>query len=173
MQIWSVQPEDFAPLREELIDLLQDAVDSGASVGFLPPLTREVADEYWTKVEQLLRSKHAVLVVARDDHGLSGSVQLRLPTSPNARHRAEVIKLLVHRRVRRKGVGRGLMQAAEVQSAALGRKLLVLETRKGDFAEHLYIAMGYSRAGEVPRYARSPNGELHSSVFYYRDIGVE
>lgn len=173
MQIWCVRPEEFAPLREDLIDLLQDAVDSGASVGFLPPLSREAADDYWTSVEQRLRSHGVVLLAARNESGIVGSVQLVLTPNPNGRHRAEIIKLLVHRRARRRGVGRALMNAVEVQAAALGRKLLVLDTRKGDFAERLYAAMGYVRFGEVPRYARSGSGELHTTVFFYRDLGAE
>lgn len=173
MQIWCIRPEEFALLREDLIELLQDAVDSGASVGFLPPLTREAADEYWTAVEHRLRSRSIELLAARDESGLLGSVQLSLPPNQNGRHRAEINKLLVHRRARRRGVGRALMNAVEVQAMALGRKLLVLDTRKGDFAERLYAAMGYVRFGEVPRYARSASGELHTTVFFYRDLGVE
>src|SRR5262245_40828981 len=138
MQISVVSWVEMAPLREDLIDLLQDAVESGASVGFLPPISREDADGYWHGVERELRARSLVLLAAKDDQGIIGSVQLELPQKPNARHRAEVKKLLVHRRARRKGLGRALMKAVEAQSVALGRTLLVLDTRKGDAAEQLY-----------------------------------
>jgi ribosomal protein S18 acetylase RimI-like enzyme len=171
MHISVVHADEFAPLREELIELLQDAVDSGASVGFLPPLDRDEAAGYWQSVEMAVRHHEVLLLAARDEHGVLGSVQLMLPDKPNARHRAEVRKLLVNRRARRRGVGRSLMQAVEVQSAALGRTMLVLDTRKGDAAEKLYVHMGYHRAGEIPRYARSANGELHTTVFFWRELG--
>lgn len=170
MQISVVHADEFKPLREDLIELLQDAVEGGASVGFLPPLSRDEADEYWHSVDHDLRKRQLVLLVARDLDGVLGSVQLLLPNKPNARHRAEIRKLLVHRRARRRGVGRALMQAVEVQAAALGRTLLVLDTRKGDAAEQLYLHMGYQRAGEIPRFARSANGELHTTVFFFREL---
>jgi len=170
MQISVVHADEFKPLREDLIELLQDAVASGASVGFLPPLSRDDAADYWHSAEHDLRKHQLVLLIARDEVGILGSVQLILPDKPNARHRAEVRKLLVHRRARRRGLGRALMQAAEVQAAALGRHLLFLDTRKGDAAEKLYQKLGYQKAGEIPRYARSGNGELHATVFYYREI---
>lgn len=170
MQISVVHADEFKPLREDLIELLEDAVASGANVGFLPPLSREEAADYWQSVEHDVRNGQIVLLVARDERGVLGSVQLILPAKASARHRAEVRKLLVHRRARRRGLGRGLMQAAEVQAAAIGRTLLFLDTRKGDAAEKLYANLGYQKAGEVPRFARSANGELHAAVFYYREL---
>ncbi len=170
MQICVVSWVEMAPLREELIELLQDAVDSGASVGFLPPISREDAAEYWHSVEKELRARSLVLLAVKDEEGIIGSVQLELTKKPNARHRAEVKKLLVHRRARRKGLGRALMKAVEAQSVALGRTLIVLDTRKGDAAEQLYLSMGYTRVGEIPHYARSANGDLTSTVFFYREL---
>jgi hypothetical protein len=52
----------------------------------------------------------------------------------------------------------------------LSRTLLVMDTRKGGEAEKLCESLGYIRYGEVPGYARSANGQLHTTVFFYRQL---
>jgi len=73
---------------------------------------------------------------------LAELVQLALATQPNAQHRAEVQKLMVHTRARRQGIGQALMTAVEVIARAAGRTLLVLDTRRGDGSEQLYLKDG-------------------------------
>jgi acetyltransferase len=154
----------------QLADLLIDAVESGASVGFMPPLTREEALAYWREVIDAMRAGSRVLLVAKDGDRVDGSVQLALETRANGNHRAELIKLFVHRRARRRGLGRALMAEAESTARELGRTLLVLDTRKGGEAERLFAAIGWQRAGEIPEYARSSDGSLHTTVIFYREI---
>ena len=161
---------ELAGFQNDLADLLCDAVDSGASIGFLPPVLRNEANSYWESVEQAMRNGSRVLIVASDASGIAGAVQLGLEMRANGNHRAEVIKLMVHRRSRGRGLGRELMKQAEAVARGLGRTLLVLDTRRGDAAEQLYTKLGYERAGVIPRYARSASGELHDTVFMYREI---
>jgi ribosomal protein S18 acetylase RimI-like enzyme len=153
-----------------LIDLLQDAVDSGASVGFLPPLDRDNARAYWEGVVNAIHLHTRILLVARTAAGIVGSVQLDLAQQPNARHRAEVMKLMVLRSARRQGIGRALLSAAEDAARDAGRSLLVLDTRRGDAAEHLYRGHGYSEAGVIPQFAQGADGLLHDTVFFYRIV---
>jgi GNAT superfamily N-acetyltransferase len=155
-----------------LADLLQDAVDSGASVGFLPPLGVLEARDYWCEVTAALDGGNRILIAAFLDAEVVGAVQLDLAARPNALHRAEVMKLFVHRRARRQGIGTVLMKAVENCAGERDRSLLVLDTREGDPSEQLYVSLGYRRAGVIPRYARSASGELHGTVFFYREIGV-
>jgi ribosomal protein S18 acetylase RimI-like enzyme len=109
------------------------------------------------------------LLVAREDHGgLVGSVQLELALRPNALHRAEVQKVMVLTTARRRGIGRALMVAVEVEARRLGRTTLVLDTREGDPSERLYLGVGYQCAGIIPRYAKSATGVLDGSAFYYK-----
>jgi GNAT superfamily N-acetyltransferase len=86
----------------------------------------------------------------------------------NGRHRAEVTKLMVHRTARRQGIGRALMVAVEAEARRLGRTTLHLDTREGDPSERLYQTLGWQRAGAIPRWARSADGTLHTTVFYHR-----
>ena len=154
----------------ELADLLIDAVDSGASVGFMPPLSRDEALEYWREVIAAIRQDSRVLVVALDGGRIQGSVQLALETRANGNHRAEAMKLFVHRRARRRGLAKALMAEVESIARRIGRTLLVMDTRKGGEAEKMCESLGYIRFGEVPGYARSSNGQLHTTVFFYRQL---
>jgi len=168
--------EDVTRHRAALSALLWDAVDSGASIGFLPPLAEAEADAYWRGVVAAVREGSCLLLVARDAEGgadapegeIVGTAQLLLATRPNALHRAEVAKVIVHTKVRRRGIGHALMLAVEERARRLGRTTLVLDTRQGDPSERLYTSVGYRLAGAIPAYAKSADGALDPSAFYYR-----
>jgi GNAT superfamily N-acetyltransferase len=152
-----------------LCALLEDAVDSGASIGFLPPLGADEARAYWREVAAALDDGSRVLVVAlAPDGDVLGAGQLDLATRANARHRAEVAKVMVHRRARRQGLGRAVMLALEAEARRHGRTTLILDTRQGDPSEALYRGLGWTLAGAVPRYARSATGALDGTCFYYK-----
>jgi acetyltransferase len=76
----------------------------------------------------------------------------------------------VQRPHRRRGIGRSLVQAALELTQRSGRTLLLLDVRAGDAAEALYRSLGFLKFGEVPRYARSPDGGLAASSFYYLEL---
>jgi GNAT superfamily N-acetyltransferase len=170
VEITSVIPAKLDEAVHEYASLLEDAVDSGASIGFLPPLSQETAVDYWAEVAGALRSGSRLLFAAHIGCRLAGSVQLDLATRPNALHRAEVMKLMVHRQARRRGIARLLMEEVERSAALHRRSLLVLDTRRGDPAESLYTKIGYVPAGVIPRYARSSNGQLHDTVLFYKAL---
>lgn len=155
--------------RKALVALLLDAVASDASVSFAP-LLPEAAEGYWEGVETELAHGHRELLLAERDGVVVGAVQLELAAQPNARHRAEVAQLLVHASARRQGIGRTLMREVEELARSHGRTLLVLDTREGDAAEQLYLALGYLRAGRIPGYARSSSGALEATVLFYREL---
>jgi ribosomal protein S18 acetylase RimI-like enzyme len=167
--IRSLAAPDVAPHRPALVALLRDAVDSGASVGFLPPLGEAEATAYWETVVPALREGSRVLLVAQDPVlGLAGAGQLELAARPNASHRAEVAKVMVHRGARRRGIGRALMLALEAEAYRRGRTTLILDTRQGDPSEALYRGVGWTLAGTIPRYARSADGSLDATAIYYK-----
>lgn len=168
--IHRLTPEQILALADPLIHLLWDAVDSGASIGFLPPLDPVEGLRYWDSVRMAVYEGSRVLLVEIRDDELAGAVQLDLAIRTNALHRAEVSKLMVHRNARRGGIGKALMQEAERVARELGRTLLVLDTRHGDASERLYRGMGYVEAGRIPNYARSADGSLHTTVFYYKQL---
>lgn len=153
-----------------LADVLIDCVEGGASIGFMSPLSRERAVGFWQKVAAAVARGERVLLVARDDQGICGTVQLVLDQPDNQLHRADLVKMLVHRRARRHGLGAALMHAAEAAAIEAGRTLLVLDTMTGSDAERLYARLGWQRVGDIPDYARFPDGPLGSTTYYYREL---
>ncbi len=154
--------------QTRLVELLRDAVDNGASVGYLAPLAAEEAAGYWAPLIAALDPAQRRLLTAEIDGIIAGTVQLVLESRPNGNHRAEVAKLLVHTSFRRRGVATALMHALETEARAAGRTLLVLDTQTGEPAETLYFALGYTRTGTVPGYARNPDGRLAPTSFLYK-----
>jgi ribosomal protein S18 acetylase RimI-like enzyme len=150
--------------------LLRDAVESGASIGFVLPLEESDIRRYWRDVVEAMRGGSRRLLGAFDGGQLIGAVQLDLANKANARHRGEVQKLLVHRPARRRGVGRMLMLRVEQLVLSLGRTLLVLDVRLNDPAQRLYESLGYRRTGVVPRYACDPDGTLRDCMFMHKEL---
>jgi acetyltransferase len=151
-----------------LAKLLIDAVDDGASVGFIPPLSEAAATAYWQSLSFSLQSNARVLLAAFDENELVGSVQLQCASMPNSVHRAEVMKLLVLRKSRYCGLGTALMLRIHEHAVRCGRTLLIADTRVGSPAQRLCNQLGYVEVGVIPRYARSANGKLDSTVIMYR-----
>ncbi|WP_420491675.1 GNAT family N-acetyltransferase [Neobacillus drentensis] len=150
----------------ELSELLVYVVDDGAAVGFLPPMKPSLAKEYWGTV----LSSGVILFVAKINNRIVGSVQLHLCTKPNGLHRADIAKLITDPDLRRQGLGRALMQKAEERALQEGRSLLVLDTREGDPSNKFYQSLGFIEAGRIPNFAKSANGELHTTVLYYKTL---
>src|SRR5262245_46925546 len=152
-----------------LVGLLKDAVDSGASVGYLPPLAEAEGEAYWRGVVDEVRRGSCVLLGARDADGtLVGTAQLLLAMRPNGSHRAEVAKVVVHTEARRRGIGRALMLALGERARRRRRTPLVPVPRGGHPSDQLHTSVGYTLAGVIPRYAQSANGALDPSAFYSR-----
>jgi ribosomal protein S18 acetylase RimI-like enzyme len=179
----------------ELAEILIDAIDSGASVSFLGPLSQDGADSFWTCVAEGIANGERVLFAAFDDGTspategsadalparrptpergrnltpeLVGTAQLVLDTPPNQPHRADVAKVLVHSRARNRGIGRRLMDAIEGDARARGKTLLTLDALTGSAAERLYLRCGYVRVGTIPDYAQLPRGgaTAPTTIFY-------
>jgi GNAT superfamily N-acetyltransferase len=160
----------FEAAIPDLAVILADAVAGGASVGFLLPFTPNDAATWWHNLEADVARGNVIVVVARLERRIVGTAQLRLAQLPNGRHRAEVAKVLVHRSARRQGIASALMREIERIALAEGRTLLVLDTIAESEAEPLYLKLGWTRAGEIPRYAGMPDGELRPTVVFYRDL---
>ena len=152
-----------------LADVLIDCVEGGASVSFMSPLRRERAVAYWREIAQGVAAGKRALLIAEDAHGLCGNVQLVFDLPENQPHRADLSKMLVHRRARRQGLGAALMRAAESTARECGKTLLVLDTASDD-AERLYERMGWQRVGAIPDFALLPQGGLCATIVFYRDL---
>ncbi|MEP7301822.1 MAG: GNAT family N-acetyltransferase [Caldimonas sp.] len=157
--------------RQVLAALLIDCVEGGASVSFMAPLALPKALAFWDRVAADVDTGARALLVAEDASGIVGTVQIMLDQPENQPHRADVSKMLVHRRARRQGWGAALMGAAEAVARECGKSLLVLDTASGD-AERLYARLGWQPCGVIPGYALWPQGGLCDTRYFYRPLGA-
>ena len=152
-----------------LADVLADCVEGGASVSFMLPYSRDDAARFFEQVIASVQAGDTVLVAAKLNGTIVGSVQLGLDMPPNQPHRGDIKKLLVHRAARNHGIGARLMECAEREAKARGRTLLVLDTA-GSQAERLYVRGGWQRVGVVPDYAMWPGGGFCDTAFFWKRV---
>lgn len=169
---WSVRRLDAidADHLEQLTDVLMDCVAGGASIGFMQPLSHGRAAAFWRRVAAGVAGGDRILLVAEDERGICGTVQLALDLPDNQPHRADLMKMQVHRRARRLGIGAALLRAAEEAARSSGRTLLVLDAVTNGPAARLYERHGWVRVGDIPGYALYPDGRPCGTTYYYRKL---
>jgi len=169
-----ISPCDAPTLKARLADfveLLRDGVDGGASMSFIAPLDPEQARRFWAKVAGEVETGKRLVLGAFEGQRLVGSVQLSLDMPPNQPHRVDLQKMLVHSAMRRRGLGRQLLAAADEAVRAAGRSLIVLDTVRGSDAESVYARCGYTRVGVIPGFALNHDGSaLADTVIFYRQL---
>ncbi|WP_214108363.1 GNAT family N-acetyltransferase [Acrocarpospora catenulata] len=163
--------ERFPGAVKDLAELFVDAVADGASIGFLAPCDHATAAAWWEAQATAVGEGRLVVWVSEDSSGVTGTVSLALEGRANGRHRAEILKLVVHRKARGQGLARALLATAERAADDDGRTLLLLDTQTGSVAESLYLRDGWTRYGVVPGYAIGPSGTLGDGSFLYKRLG--
>ncbi|MGD0769378.1 MAG: GNAT family N-acetyltransferase [Tepidisphaeraceae bacterium] len=152
-----------------LSDVLIDCVEGGASVSFMFPMTRAKAEAFWRGTAASVARGEREVLIAEDAAGtIVGTVQVILNQPENQPHRGDIAKMLVHRRVRRRGVGTALLAAAERSALNAGKTLLVLDTVTGSDGERLYARQGWQRCGEIPNYALWPDGRPCATTIFFK-----
>lgn len=158
----------------QLADVLLDCVAAGASVGFMASLSRQQAEAFWQRVAEGVARRERVLLVAEDQQGHAvGTVQLVLAMPDNQPHRADVAKMLVHRRARRQGVAQRLLEAVDAHARVAGKTVLVLDTVTGGDAERLYARCGWQAVGSIPNYALMPDGAFCATTVFHKQLKRE
>jgi GNAT superfamily N-acetyltransferase len=153
-----------------LSDVLIDCVEGGASVSFMLPMSRTKVEGYWREMSTSVTRGERVVLVAEDTTGrIAGTVQVIWAEAENQPHRADLAKMLVHRRARRHGIGAALLAAAERTAFSAGKTLLVLDTASGD-AERLYARHGWQRCGQIPDYALWPDGTFCATTIFFKSL---
>ncbi len=160
---------DEAAIRS-LADVLIDCVESGASVGFMHPLSRPRAESFWRQIAAGVAGGQRAILVAEDEQGICGTVQLALDLPENQPHRADLCKMLVHRRARRQGLAASLLAHAERLALSRNRTLLVLDAVTDGDAARLYARQGWCRVGDVPGFALMPDGAPCSTTYFYKSL---
>ena len=173
IQIRSLQTVGDGEIQA-LSDVLIDCVEGGASVGFMQPLSRAKANAFWLGVAAGVARGERILLAAQDAAGaIVGTVQLVFAQFENQPHRADIAKMLVHGRARRRGIAERLMRAAEAAALAAGKTVLVLDTVTGGDAERLYARIGWAKVGVIPNYALFPDGRPCATTYFYKALGPQ
>ena len=155
---------------DELSNVLIDCVESGASISFMLPMTRDKAERFWRGVAEGVTKNERVLLVAQNEQGeIIGTVQLVLAQTENQPHRADISKMIVRRSARKQGIAAALMVAAEAEALREGKTVLVLDTASDD-AERVYRKLGWLECGVIPDYALLPGGELCATTYFYKRL---
>ena len=155
---------------DQLASVLVDCVEGGASVSFMAPFSHEQGLAFFRKVANSVAAGDTVLLAAKLDGKIIGTVQLGLDTPPNQPHRADIKKMLVHRSVRGNGIGAALMAEVEEEARRRGRWLLVLDTVPNENGHHLYLRAGWTQTGLVPDYALFPDGRLCDTAIMWKRL---
>ncbi|AGP43665.1 GNAT family N-acetyltransferase [Serratia plymuthica] len=166
IEIQQLNADEVQNALPELAEMLQASVSQGASIGFVMPFTLEQAQAFWRRLLPAIDREDRILLVARQAGRVVGTVQLLLDMPDNGRHRAEVVKLMVHPQARRQGIARELMLQIQQRAIQYQRHLLVLDTLTGDTAEGMYRQLGFQLAGSIPQYARASNGSALDATSY-------
>ncbi len=162
---------DLKHVISDLVDVFTDTVNGGSQLGFLPPITRDEARDYWISLFPELATGSRLVFVAFNGDRVVGSGQLALSQRTNSPHRAEVQRLFVARGFRGQGVGKLLMYALHDTAREHGRSLISLSTRRGEPAEEFYKRLGYVEAGVIPGWTIGPAGERYDHVTLYQELG--
>ena len=157
----------------DLVDGLRDTVNGGAPLGFMPPITRSQARDYWISVLTELQAGSRILLAAYAGDRIVGSGQLELSQRPNSPHRAMIQRLFVAPQARGQGVGTALMDALEAAARENGRTLIMLNTRHGEEPEYFYKALGYKLVGVIPGWTIGPGGERYDHVEMFKELNVK
>ena len=171
----SVRPIPASELKyviTDLVDVFRETVNGGSPLGFMPPITRSQAREYWISIMPELQAGSRILLAAFTDDCVIGSGQLELSQRPNSPHRATIQRLFVTRAVRGQGVGTALMDALEGAARENGRSLITLNTRHGEEPEYFYKALGYKVVGLIPGWTIGPEGERYDHVEMHKEIDL-
>ena len=155
---------------DALAQLLVDCIAAGASIGWVRTPTLDAARSYWQRIaDSEARGERCWWVIA-DGDSILGSAQLVTDGPENGRQRAEVCKVMVHPSARRRGFGQALMQAAEAEARARGRRLILHDTKTHTPAPPRYEGLGWQVCGVMPDYAEQADGSLGATTWMYKRL---
>ena len=170
MTVEELAAPDVVAAADELGQLLLDAHASGMALGLAAPLTPERAAEEWRMTAARLDPDDRVLLAAREDGRVVGTVQIVRASAENGAHRAEIQRLAVSGDRRGRGIGRALLEAAAERARAMGLTLLWLATHADTDSDRIYERLGWTRLGVIPGYSVRPDGAIVGNVFYYLEL---
>ncbi|MGI9194976.1 MAG: GNAT family N-acetyltransferase [Candidatus Nanopelagicus sp.] len=153
--------------RKSLVDLLKDSVANNYSVGFMQDSTEGDFEKFWIDELALCNSENGIFLAFAGSQ-VVGSVIVTRELRANGRHRAEFRKLLVHSKAQKMGIGTALERSATSYAKDIGLKLLYLDSATSYLIDGVYEKWGWKKSGEIPNFAKNPDGSLVSTWFFYK-----
>lgn len=172
MKIIALNASTLPVYCRELSTVLLDVQAGGSLVGYQHVISREEAERAFYRLRDALSKHETMIWIARDDIGVLGYARLDLCGDTDGLNRAEIKGVMVHRRARRKGAGKTLIQVLEEAALQARRGLLFLDVQAGTAAEAFWRSVGYRCLGELPDYVCSADGYCHPAVIYYKRLFV-
>ena len=154
-------------VRKSLVNLIKDSVANNYSVGFMQDSTEADFEKFWLDEIAKCDSQNAIFLALVGDEVL-GSVIVTRELRANGRHRAEFRKLLVHSKAQKMGIGTALEKLATKFAKDIGLKLLYLDSATSYLIDGVYEKWGWTKSGEIPNFAKNPDGSLVSTWFFYK-----
>lgn len=111
-----------------------------------------------------------MLAIGSDDTP-AGAVFLRRGAGAVVRHRAEVLRLMVHPEWQGRGCGRRLLTAAVARAAAVGLEQLLLSARGGTSLPAFYADVGWTEVGVFPAALRLGPDEYRDEHWFQLRLG--
>jgi GNAT superfamily N-acetyltransferase len=155
---------------DELAAVLQDCVEGGASVGYMAPFTHEEARSVYETYADEVEQGRRIMLAAFSEGALVGTAQIVFAPHPNQPHRADVVRVLVRRSARRRGIAQRLMEHVEREAFAAGKTLLVLDAVTDGDAARLYARLGWVEVGVIPNYALYPDGRPCDTTYFWKAL---
>jgi len=153
--------------RKSLVNLLKDSVANNYSVGFMQDSTEADFEKFWLDEIEMCDSENGIFLAFTGDQVL-GSVIVTRELRANGRHRAQFRKLLVHSNAQKMGIGTALEKLATNYAKDIGLKLLYLDSATSYLIDGVYEKWGWKKSGEIPNFAKNPDGSLVSTWFFYK-----
>ena len=131
--------------------------------GAFPPLLGEA----WTRsqLDAVLGMPGVWLTLARQGRRVVGFSLHRIVLDE-----AELLLLAIAPDMRRRGIGRSLIERGCAEAKSTGARRLHLEVREGNPASALYQAAGFTPAGRRREYYRGSNGQISDALTLSRDL---
>ena len=119
-----------------------------------------------------VRAGRQQLVALDADGALAGTVFLRRGDRAVVRHRADVLKLMVHPGLQGYGWGKALLDAAVAHATELGVEQLLLSTRGGTSLPEFYAKQGWTQVGLFPDALRIGPDDLRDEHWFQLALGL-
>jgi GNAT superfamily N-acetyltransferase len=139
---------------------------AGGAVGFAPDAPEEDIRAAAEQAIEDVRAGREQMFVLDGEGELVGAVFLRRGPKATVRHRADVVRLMVHPDLQGRGWGKALLDAVVAHATAIGLEQLLLSARGGTSLPEFYVKQGWRQVGLFPDALRIGPGDLRDEHWF-------